>query len=109
MEAPSTRSHSARHTGEDRVGPDHTRAQFGDAVRDFGLEVREWVMYKPRWGAFYGTTLEERLRALDVDTLVVCGCNFPNCPRTTIYEASERDFHIVFVSDATSAVYEQGL
>lgn len=41
-------------------------------------------------GAFYGTRLEEHLRALDVDTVVVCGCNFPNCPRTTIYEASER-------------------
>jgi nicotinamidase-related amidase len=73
------------------------------------LGSHEWVMYKPRWGAFYGTRLEERLRARDVDTLVVCGCNFPNCPRTTIYEASERDFHVVFVSDATSAVYERGL
>jgi nicotinamidase-related amidase len=71
--------------------------------------AREWVMFKPRWGAFYGTTLEDRLRALDVGTLVICGCNFPNCPRTTIYEASERDFQIVFVPDATSGVYERGL
>jgi nicotinamidase-related amidase len=70
---------------------------------------REWVMFKPRWGAFYQTTLEERLRTLDVDTVVICGCNFPNCPRTTIYEASERDFQIVFVPDATSGVYERGL
>jgi nicotinamidase-related amidase len=69
----------------------------------------EWVMFKPRWGAFYGTTLEDRLRALDVGTVVICGCNFPNCPRTTIYEASERDFQIVFVPDATSGVYERGL
>jgi nicotinamidase-related amidase len=70
---------------------------------------QEWVMYKPRWGAFYRTTLEEHLRALGVDTLVVCGCNFPNCPRTTIYEASERDFHVVVVPDATSGIYERGL
>jgi nicotinamidase-related amidase len=69
----------------------------------------EWVMFKPRWGAFYRTTLEERLRALDVDTVVICGCNFPNCPRTTIYEASERDLEIIFVSNATSGVYERGL
>jgi nicotinamidase-related amidase len=73
------------------------------------LGSREWIMYKPRWGAFYGTTLEERLRALDVDTVVVCGCNFPNCPRTTIYEASERDFHVVFVPDATSGIYDRGV
>jgi len=70
---------------------------------------QEWAMYKPRWGAFYRTTLEERLRALGVDTLVVCGCNFPSCPRTTIYEASERDFHVVVVPDATSGIYERGL
>jgi hypothetical protein len=28
---------------------------------------------------------------LGVNTVVVCVCNFPNCPRTTIYEASERE------------------
>jgi nicotinamidase-related amidase len=69
----------------------------------------EWIMYKPRWGAFYATSLEDHLRSLGVDTVVICGCNFPNCPRTTIYEASERDFHIVFVPDATSGVYARGL
>jgi hypothetical protein len=39
----------------------------------------------------------------------VCGCNFPNCPRTTIYEASERDFKIVLAKDATSGIYAIGL
>ncbi len=70
---------------------------------------REWVMYKPRWGAFYETPLESHLDELSVDTLVVAGCNFPNCPRTTIYEASERDFKIIFVPDATSGTYQRGL
>lgn len=69
----------------------------------------EWVIYKPRWGAFYRTRLEEHLRSLKVNTLAVCGCNFPNCPRTTIYEASERDFRVVLVTDATSGVYDRGI
>jgi nicotinamidase-related amidase len=69
----------------------------------------EWAMYKPRWGAFYKTPLEGHLSALGVDTVIVCGCNFPNCPRTTIYEASERDLRVVLASDATSGVYERGL
>lgn len=69
----------------------------------------EWIMYKPRWGAFYQTSLEKHLREQSVNTLVVCGCNFPNCPRTTIYEASERDFRVVLITDATSQVYERGL
>ncbi|MFK0288012.1 cysteine hydrolase family protein [Streptomyces sp. NPDC090499] len=69
----------------------------------------EWLMYKPRWGAFYETPLADHLRALDVDTVAVIGANFPNCPRTTMYEASERDFHVVAVSDAISRSYPQGM
>jgi nicotinamidase-related amidase len=68
----------------------------------------EVAIYKPRWGAFYGTPLEDHLRALDVSTLVFCGCNFPNCPRTSIYEASERDFRIVLAEDAISGLYDRG-
>jgi nicotinamidase-related amidase len=69
---------------------------------------KEFVIYKPRWGAFYRTPLQIHLEALGVDTLVFCGCNFPNCPRATIYEASERDYRIVLVDDAISGLYEAG-
>jgi nicotinamidase-related amidase len=72
------------------------------------LGEREIVVYKPRWGAFFGTTLDEHLRANDVDTVVVTGCNYPNCPRTSIYEASERDYRVVLVEDAVSGLYERG-
>ena len=72
------------------------------------LATDEWAMHKPRWGAFYQTPLEEHLRGLGVDTVVVCGCNFPNCPRATVYEASERDFRVVLVADAVSGLYERG-
>jgi len=70
---------------------------------------REWLMYKPRWGAFYHTPLEAFLRENEIDTVVFCGCNFPNCPRTSIYEASERDFRTVLITDAVSGTYERGL
>ena len=59
------------------------------------IGTMEWIMYKPGWGAFYNTLLEEHLHNLGANTVVICGCNFPNCPRTTIYEASERDFRII--------------
>ena len=36
------------------------------------------------------------------------GCNFPNCPRTSIYEASERDYRVVLVEDAVSGIYDIG-
>jgi nicotinamidase-related amidase len=72
------------------------------------LGEREIVLYKPRWGAFFGTRLDEHLHTNNVDTVVVAGCNYPNCPRTTIYEASERDYRIVLVEDALSGLDERG-
>jgi len=68
----------------------------------------EWAMYKPRWGAFYQTDLEDFLRNKGIDSLVFIGCNFPNCPRASMVQASERDFKIVMIEDAISGVYPQG-
>jgi len=68
----------------------------------------ESVIYKPRWGAFYRTPLKDHLDGLQVNTLVVCGLNFPNCPRTTVYEASERDYRLIMVEDAVSGIYRRG-
>jgi nicotinamidase-related amidase len=66
------------------------------------LGPNEVVLFKPRWGAFYRTGLERLLRGWDVGTTVVAGCNLPNCPRATLFEASERDFRTVLVTDAVS-------
>jgi nicotinamidase-related amidase len=91
--------------------PDRSRRLDVDLLLAGGIDVvtrGEIVIYKPRWGAFFGTPLEAHLRTLNVSTLVFCGCNFPNCPRTSIYEASERDFRIVLATDAISGLYERG-
>lgn len=36
------------------------------------------------------------------------GCNYPNYPRPSKYEASERDFLLVLVEDATSNLDGRG-
>ena len=41
--------------------------------------------------------------------MVVAGCNYPNCPRTTVYEASERYFRTVLIEDAVSGLYTKGI
>ncbi|RNL64504.1 cysteine hydrolase family protein [Zhongshania marina] len=68
----------------------------------------EFVLFKPRWGAFYQTGLENFLQGRGINTLVFLGCNYPNCPRTSIYQASERDFKIMLVTDAISQLYPKG-
>ena len=65
---------------------------------------QELVLWKPRWSAFHRTNLDAILRGLGVDTVVVAGCNFPNCPRATLFDATELDYRAAIVTDATSAV-----
>lgn len=67
------------------------------------------IIYKPRWGAFYRTPLEGFLRERGVDSLVVVGCNLPNCPRATLIEASERDFRVAVVPEALSRTSDDAL
>jgi nicotinamidase-related amidase len=70
---------------------------------------QEWAVYKPRWSAFHLTGLDALLAGLGVNTLVMMGCNFPNCPRATLYDASSRDFRLVVLTDAMSGLYDKGL
>jgi nicotinamidase-related amidase len=69
----------------------------------------EVAIFKARWGAFFQTPLQAHLAASQVDTLFFCGANFPNCPRTSIWEASERDYRLAIISDATSGLSQEGI
>ncbi|TQS24565.1 cysteine hydrolase family protein [Microbispora sp. KK1-11] len=62
----------------------------------------EHILYKPRWSAFFRTRLLEHLAERAVSTVVVAGCNYPNCPRSTLVDATERDLRTVAVRDALS-------
>ena len=73
------------------------------------MNDKEWIMYKSRWGAFFKTKFNSFLRKQKINTLTVVGCNFPNCPRTSIYEASERDYKIILIEDAISGLYPKGV
>jgi nicotinamidase-related amidase len=69
----------------------------------------EVVMWKPRWSAFHRTPLDGHLRRLGADTVVLAGCNFPNCPRATLFDASQRDYRVVVVEDAISCITAERL
>jgi nicotinamidase-related amidase len=99
-----------------RLAPELVRA--GSPELDDGLLLsggvqslghNEVAIYKPRWGAFFNTPLDRHLRSLAVDAVVIAGCNFPNCPRATIYAASERDYTVVAAADAISGIDQRGL
>lgn len=64
----------------------------------------EVIFYKPRWSAFFRTELQSWLAERQVMSVLVAGCNLPNCPRATLFDATERDFRAGAVTDAVSQV-----
>lgn len=115
---------AAIESGLEVVAPGTAGSQIPDELRpgDTALDAEkllagqpqqlgpdEIALYKPRWSAFHRTVLHEWLRQRDVTTIVVAGCNLPNCPRATLFDASNHDYRTVLVTDATSQVTEDRL
>jgi ureidoacrylate peracid hydrolase len=66
------------------------------------IEERDVILDKPRFGAFQRTNLEILLHARGIDTVIVTGTSTNVSCETTAREAAVRDFHVLFVSDATT-------
>lgn len=64
---------------------------------------REFVSPKRVYGAFDGTDLDERLRALGVDEVVLTGQHTHICVRHSSYGALIRGYEITIPSDAVCA------
>jgi nicotinamidase-related amidase len=77
-------------------------AEVIDALRPEPAE-RELVSPKRSYGAFDGTGLDEQLRALGVDEVVVAGQHTHICVRHTSYGALIRGYEITVPRDAVCA------
>jgi ureidoacrylate peracid hydrolase len=64
----------------------------------------EFVIDKNRPSAFYATNIEPILNGLDVDSLVVCGVTTNICVESTVRDASQRDYKVFVVKDATGEI-----
>ncbi|OFW59172.1 MAG: hypothetical protein A2133_00220 [Actinobacteria bacterium RBG_16_64_13] len=74
------------------------------AQLDSGLVVQKGdvILDKPRFGAFFGTDLEETLRRRGIDTLIIGGIATNICCETTAREAMQKEFRVFFLSDGTA-------
>jgi nicotinamidase-related amidase len=58
------------------------------------------VIVKRRCNAFQDTDLDDRLKALGIDEIVVCGMQTEFCVDTTVRAAFERGYHMLVACDA---------
>ena len=63
----------------------------------------ELVIDKIRYSGFFGTNLHAGLKALGVDTLLVCGLTTECCIDSTVRDAFHLDYHVFIPTDACAA------
>ena len=67
----------------------------------------DYVVAKSRYSPFTNTRMDESLRALGRDTLVICGLTTECCIDATARDAFECDYHIIIAADAVAAYEPQ--
>ena len=75
-------------------------AGFFELVPEMGAKQDDIHVTKKTWNAFYDTSLEERLRELEVTNIVLCGIATSIGVEGTARAAYERGFNLSFASDA---------
>ncbi len=63
----------------------------------------EYRIVKNRFSGFMHTELDFMLRRLGISHIVICGTQYPNCIRTTIFDAVSYGYDVTLITDATSA------
>jgi nicotinamidase-related amidase len=88
-------------------------AGFFTIVPELGSRPEDIYVTKKTWNAFFDTDLEQRLRALDVTNIVLCGIATSIGVEGTARAAYERGFNVSFAGDAmtdmVAAAHENSL
>ncbi|XP_074341702.1 nicotinamidase 2-like [Apium graveolens] len=78
-----------------------------EIMPEMGRRDGEMVVEKDTYSAFRGTRLEERLREMGVEEVIVTGVMTNLCCETTAREAFVRGFRVFFSTDATATSSEE--
>ena len=67
----------------------------------------EYRIVKNRFSGFMNTELDFILRRINVSNIVVCGIQYPNCIRATIFDGVSLGYSVTLVTDAAGAQTEE--
>ena len=74
-----------------------------EIIKELSPLEGEYKIVKNRFSAFMQTELDFILKRLDIETIVVCGIQYPNCIRATIFDGVALGYDVTLVADATGA------
>lgn len=66
-------------------------------------EDGERIIVKPRYSAFFDTSLDLVLRRLGINSIILTGTTTPNCVRTTCYDGLSLDYDVYIIPECCSS------
>jgi isochorismate hydrolase len=78
-----------------------------ELIEELNPAETEPIIDKNRYSAFFNTGLDEQLRSLDVEDLIISGVMTNCCCETTARDAFVHDYRVFFVADATATADEE--
>ncbi|MDP2744797.1 MAG: cysteine hydrolase [Dehalococcoidia bacterium] len=77
----------------------------GEVIDELKPQAGDYVIPKQRWSAFYQTNLELSLRNRGINNIILAGGSTDVGIAATAYDARDRDYNLVIVSDACSTAH----
>ena len=74
-----------------------------EVVAELQPVAGEYRIVKNRFSGFMNTELDFILRRLNIANLVVCGIQYPNCIRATVFDGVALGYQVTVIIDATGA------
>ncbi len=84
-----------------------TRGSDGARVIEEFVDPRDVIVEKNKDSGFFETDLDERLRELDVDTVVITGMQTQICVQTTAADAFFRGYHVIVPPDGVVSARDE--
>lgn len=82
------------------------RGQSGhDFIRELRPLLCEQIVDKPGYGAFHRTDLDQLLKALNIQHLLICGVTTEVCVHSTLREAVDRGYSCTLIADACGSAF----
>ena len=74
-----------------------------EVIDELAPQSGDYVVVKPRFSAYYGTNMDNILKSLGTETILVGGISTQRSVEGTAREAKNRDTQCVVVSDCCTA------
>jgi ureidoacrylate peracid hydrolase len=108
-DGPHWSKHAADGVGDDVIAPDGSASRIlirdtwdTQIVDELAPEPGDRIVSKHRYSGFFETELDDVLRGLGVNYLLVTGCTTSVCVESTVRDAMIRDYSCIVLEDCTA-------